>query len=169
MTPSILETDVFKAMRTFILSIVDCEVIRTQVNKVSTPKRDFIALTPTSLIPLETNTDTWTDTTKSVKRSAQMSIQVDCYGLNSVDRAQTIAALFRDDYACQYFASSGFDMQPLYASDAQQMPITSGEDTYIERWTFECVLQINPVITVPIQTANTLTAGLISVDRTYPP
>ena len=169
MSPSILETNVFVAMRAFILSALACEVIRSQTNRVSTPKGDFVALTPTSLIPLETNTDTWTDTAKSVKRPAQMSIQVDVYGANSLDLAQTIAALFRDDYACQSFKSSGFDMQPLYASDAQQMPIISGEDTYIERWTFECVLQVNPVITVPIQTANTLIAGLINVDRTYPP
>lgn len=168
-SPSILEANVFTALRTFILSVVDCEVIRSQVNRVSTPKGDFIALTPVSMAPLETNTDTWTDTTKAVKRPAQMNIQVDCYGASSADRAQVISALFRDDCACQSFLASGFDIQPLYAGDAQQMPLVSGEDAYVERWTFELALQVNPVVTLTQQTANTLKAGVINVERTYLP
>lgn len=169
MTPSILEVTIFSALRTFILSIVDCEVIRSQVNRVSSPKGDFVALTPVSSIPLETNTDAWTETEKNVLRPVQLNVQIDCYGEKSGDRAQVISALFRDDYACQSFLAYGADIQPLYAGDAQQIPLISGEDAYVERWTFELALQVNSVITVPQQTANTLTAGIISVERTYPP
>lgn len=168
MNPSILEVTVFSALRTFILSIVDCEVIRTQVNRVPTPKGDFIALTPVSAAPLETNTDTWTDTTKTVLRPVQMNFQVDCYGEKSGDRAQSISMLFRDDYACQSFLAYGLGIQPLYAGDAQQIPLISGEDAYVERWTFELALQVNPTVSFPIQTADTLTAGVINVPRTYP-
>lgn len=169
MNPSILESNAFTALREFILSVVDCEVIRTQVNRVATPLGDFIALTPGLMSPLETNTDTWTDTTKTVKRPMKMSVQVDCYGEGSADRAQAITTLFRDDYACQSFIASGFDIQPLYAGDAQQIPFISGEDAYVERWTFELALQVNSVLTIPLQTANTLTAGVVNVERTYPP
>jgi hypothetical protein len=111
----------------------------------------------------------YTPTEKNVERSSQISIQIDCYGPTSGDRATVISTLLRDEYACDQFAASGVDMQPLYASDAKQMPLIDGEQQYEERWTFEAVLQFNPVITTPQQSANALTIDLIEVDRTYPP
>lgn len=166
---SILETNIFTSLRTFILSVVDCEVIRSQVNRVSMPKGDFIALTPVSSMALETNTDTYNATTNSIKRPVQLNVQVDCYGAKAADRALTIATLFRDDYACQSFIGSGFDIQPLYAEDAHQMPLISGEEQYIERWTFEVAIQANPIVTITQQSANALVVGLLDVERTYPP
>jgi len=166
--PSVNELDIFTTLRAFILTLVGCEVIRGQVNRVAMPVGDFIALTPISQVPLETNTDTYTTTSKSVERPIRYTIQVDCYGVLAGDRASTIAAMLRDNYAVDQFALLGFDMAPLYAEDAHQMPLVDGEDQYTERWTFIAALQINPVITVPESTAGTLTAGIINVDATYP-
>jgi hypothetical protein len=166
---SILETNVLAALRTFILSAVTCEVIVAQTNRVAMPKGDFITMTSMSQVPLSTNTDTWDATTKTVLRPTQFTIQLDCYGTTAANNAQVVAALLRDDFACQSFKSSGFDIQPLYAGDAQQMPLISGEDQYINRWTFNCVLQANPTITLTQQTANALTVGVVNVERTYPP
>ena len=167
--PSILETNVFAALRAFILSLVSCEVIRTPINRVAMPVGDFIALTPLASVALATNTDTYSASAEMILRPMQYTVQVDCYGSSAGDRANTIAALFRDDYACQSFRASGFDVQPLYAGDAHQMPLVTGEEQYLERWTFECVMQANPVVTVPAQTASSLTVDLINVDATYPP
>ncbi len=167
--PNILETDVFAALRAFILTLVGCEVIRLPVNRTAMPLGDFIALSPKSSRPLSTNTDTYSATSETVLRPLEITIQVDCYGASACDRANTIAALFRDDIAFESLASSGFDISPLYASDATQLPLISGEDQYIERWTFDFVLQANPVVTVATQTANALAINqIVSVDRTYP-
>jgi hypothetical protein len=64
--PSITETNLMTALRGFILSVVDCEVIRTQVNRVAMPVGDFIALTALSGIPLSTNVTTYTSSTKAM-------------------------------------------------------------------------------------------------------
>lgn len=166
--PSIQEVDIFTVLRAFILTVVGCPVVRAQNNRVPMPVGDFIALTPRSAVPLETNTDSYTATTKTVMRPTQYTIQIDCYGQLASDRAQTIASLLRDSYAVDQFAAQGFDIAPLYAGDAQQMPLIDGEEQYEERWTFDAVLQFNPVITLPEDTADTLSAGTINVDSTYP-
>jgi hypothetical protein len=167
--PSILETNIFSALRAFITSLVACPVIRTPVNRAAMPTGDFIALTPMGRTPLSTNTDAYTASSETILSPVQYTVQVDCYGAAAGDRANTLSSLFRDDYACQSFISSGFDVQPLFATDARQMPLVSGEDQYIERWTFECVMQANPVVTIAAQTADALVVNLINVDATYPP
>ncbi len=166
--PSVTETDVFTALRAFLLTVVGCPVVRTQVNRVPMPLGDFIALTPISAAPLETNTDTYTASTKTVLRPTEYTIQIDCYGAAASDRALTIASLLRDSYAVDQFALQGFDVSPLYAGDAKQMPLIDGEEQYEERWTFNAVLQVNGLITLPEQTADTLTVGLIPADVFYP-
>ena len=166
--PSVNENDIFTVLRAFIMTVVGCPVVRAQVNRVAMPTGDFIALTPKSATPLETNTDTYTATTKTVERRTQYTIQIDCYGTLASDRAQTIATLLRDSYAADQFAASGYDVTPLYAGDAQQMPLIDGEEQYEERWTFDAVLQVNPLITLPEETANTLTVGIIPADVVYP-
>lgn len=167
--PTITETQVFAALRTFILSIVDCEVVRTLTNRVPMPKGDFVAMSPSSNIPLSTNVTAYASTTKSIVRPSQITIQIDCYGKGAGDRATAISTLLRDAYACESFSSSGFDIQPLYAGDAQQMPLVDGEQQYEERWTFGAVLQFNPVMTAPQDSAIALTVVPKNVDRTFPP
>jgi hypothetical protein len=169
MTPSITETQVFAALRAFILTIVDCEVVRLPANRVPTPAGAFVGLSPGSNIPLATNVTSYTDTQKSVERSSQITLQVDCYGSGSGDRATAISTLLRDAYASEQFAASGYDIQPLYAGDAKQLPLVDGEQQYEERWTFEAVMQFNPVITLPQDFATSLTPDVVSVERTYPP
>lgn len=171
-TPSITDTQVVTALRTFILGIVSCEVIREQVNRVAMPAGDFVALNLVAAKPLATNTDTYdtTQSTKSVLRPTQVTIQVDCYGATAGENAQAIASLLRDDYAVQSFIASGYDVAPLYAGDAQQMPLITGEEQYLQRWTFKAELQYNPILVVPQQFETVApVVNLIEVDSTYPP
>jgi hypothetical protein len=79
MAPSITETQVFTALRAFILTIVDCEVIRLPVNRASMPVGEFIGMSPLLNAPLSTNVASYTPTEKNVERSSQISIQIDCY------------------------------------------------------------------------------------------
>jgi len=166
---NITETNAFTALRAFVLAYVDCEVIRSPVNRVAMPKNDFIALTPIRQTALETNAHAYTATEETVKRPTQYTIQADFYGARASDRAHTITTLFRDEIACQFLADSGFDIQPLFASDPQQLPIVTGEEQYLERWTALFELQMNPILTLTIETANTLAVGVLNVDREYPP
>lgn len=163
MSPSITETQVFTVLRAFILTIVSCEVIRTPVNRAAMPVGPFIALSPTSNVPLSTNVSTFTLTTQQIKRPSQFTIQVDFYGVGSGDWATAISTLLRNSYACDQFSASGFDIQPLYAGDAHQLPLVNGESQYEERWTFDAVLQFNPVITAPQDSATAL-----SIANIYP-
>lgn len=167
MIASVTETQIFTALRAFILGVVDCEVIRVPNNRVPMPVGEFISLSAISNSPLSTNVSSYSSTEKSIIRPSQFTIQVDCYGASAGDRATAITTLFRDAYGCDALAPSG--IQPLYASDARQMPMVDGESQYVTRYTFDAVMQFNPVLTVSQQSANELQVGIKEVDRAFPP
>lgn len=100
------------------------------------------------------------------------SIQLDVYGPDSADNSQIISTLWRSASAVAYFANptnAAFEIAPLYASDARQMPFITGSQQYQERWTLDLNLQVNPVVATPIQFASAVTVGLINVDAAFPP
>lgn len=167
--PSVTETQLFTQLRAYLLTIVDCEVVRGQVNRVAMPKGDVIYMSPGSMAQLATDVNSFTDTTQSIEQSTQWVAQIDCYGSMANDRAKVITMLLRNGHAFDFFKASGVDMSPLYADDAQQMPLVTGEEQYLERWMFNAVFQYNPVITLNQQSANQLEVGLINVDVSYPP
>jgi hypothetical protein len=176
---SITELQVFTALRALIQSLIDpslCEVIRTQGNRVPTPKGAFIALTPSLLERLSTNESTYNGTlqTQALKQSTKVSIHVDCYGPSSGEWAVTLMTVLRSEYASQFFdtqrAAGGIDMQTLYASEPQQLPLVTGESQFLERWFFESVLQTNPIVTLPQQSAIVVgPVKLINADVSYLP
>lgn len=99
-------------------------------------------------------------------------MQLDLYGAASGDWAVMLETLLRDETGC--IALAGSDptnpiCQPLYTSDAVEAPLEDTEDQYEQRWTIEGVLQYNPVTSVPMQFADTLTVTLTNVDEAYPP
>ena len=167
------ETVVFTALRAFMLGLVTCEVIRLPVNRVATPAGGFVALSPLSNTPLATNVGAQAGQQKTVTQSRQVTIQVDCYGPGAGDNAAKISMLFRDFYGCEALAAIDPGVQPLYATDAHQMPLIDGEAQYVERWTFDCVMQVNPSHAVLQPAATELhfdpVAGIRSVDRACPP
>jgi hypothetical protein len=105
---------------------------------------------------------------KSLLQPTKVTIQLDVHGPASGDNAAIITTTFRDDYAVQSFLSSGFDVQPLYADNAHQVPFLNGEQQIEERYVIDVVMQCNPIITVPQQFAAVLSIGLTNVDVTYP-
>jgi hypothetical protein len=86
---------------------------------------------------------------KSMLQGTRVTVQLDVHGPGSADNSQIITTLFRDEYATTAFAASGFDVTPLYADDARQIPFVNGEQQIEERWVIDMVMQCNPVITVP--------------------
>ena len=163
------ETTIFTALRAFILGLVTCEVIRLPVNRVAMPVGEFIALSPLSNIPLATNVGVQAGQQKTITQARQVTVQVDCYGPGAGDNAAKISMLFRDFYGCEALAAIDPGVQPLYATDAHQAPLVDGEAQYVERWTFDCVVQVSSAQTVAQDAAIALRADVRNVDRTYPP
>jgi len=198
-TVSITETNVFTALRAFMLAILPSgvSVIRGQVNRVAEPSGpDYVVLTPGTRTRLATNVDALTVTrtglvfvgtggpitfvgsspisffsatgAKTSQASTQFAVQVDVHGPNASDNAQIITTLFRDEYACDALAASGFEIQPLYASDPQQLAFINGEAQYEDRWGVDLQLQVNPVVSTPQEFADRLQITSRNVDALYP-
>jgi len=107
-----------------------------------------------------------------IAQPTKVTVQLDVHSANvqdAADMAQTIATLFRDEYATQFFAVTGTDVTPLYAGDPKQMPFINAEQQYETRYVVDAVLQANQVVGVPQQFADRLTVDLISVEATYTP
>ena len=183
MTPtlSLTESQTCTALRAFLLNVLPSpvEVIRTQDNRVPVPSGpDYVTMTPMMLVRLETNVVTYGDPfpatpgTRMDRKATQVTVQLDIYGPASADNAQIVATLLRSDYATDQFATSGFDVTPLYAGEPHQMPFSNGEQQVENRWTVDAVLQTNPIVTTGQEFASEVhigTQGLINVDVVYPP
>jgi hypothetical protein len=106
----------------------------------------------------------------------KFTAQLDIHGEFSADNAHIISTLFRDEYGIELFKASGYDVTPLYANEAHQLPFNNGEQQVETRWTMDVVMQCNPIVTVPQYFADQLnfgvlgiSSGVISVDASYPP
>ncbi len=131
------------------------------------PEGPFIAITPGKLRALATNTTTYNHTNaRTVTRSTEFDIQVDCYGPDSADWAVIITTMFRDPYGYDTLSP---ECTPLYATDPVQMPLTNAEDNYEQRWSFSALLQFNPAVSVSQEFADALRVTLVNVDATFPP
>lgn len=173
-TVSITKSQLFTALRSFLLGLFPdgWEVIEAQDNRVPMPAGNFIEMTATILNPLSTPKSTWVDpgtnpgSNQSVT-STQWRCQLDVYGPGAADVATTIANLVRTEYACDQFASSGIEMQPLYSEGPHNTTMINAEQQYEERWTLDFIAQFNPVVTTPLDFAGELNAELVEIDTTY--
>lgn len=98
-----------------------------------------------------------------------VAVQLDVHGPAGGDNAQIIATILRDEYACEVFEASGFDMDPLYTEDPRQIPFFNENQQAEYRWIVEARIQANQKISVGQQFAAAVIVGLISVDVVYPP
>jgi hypothetical protein len=172
MQPSVTETQLFTALRSFVIEVTGLGeklVLRGPLNRLSMPKDGFIVMSPLGQKGLSTNTTTYGDTTKTLRRSTEWSAQIDCYGTLAGDRAQVIATAIRDSWTCRKFAELDPDVQPLYATDARQMPLVTGEQQYEQRWTFEIRLTYKPGVVLPQDSATELHVEFVEVDSAHHP
>jgi hypothetical protein len=94
---------------------------------------------------------------ETLLQPTRVTVQLDIHGPGSSDNAQTISTLFRDDYAVQQFATSGFDIAPCYADDPRSVPFQNGEQQWEVRYVVDAVMQVNQLISgVPTQFAAAL-------------
>lgn len=167
--PSITETAILTALRTYLLSILPAgvEVVKGQANKVPEPTSpDFVVMTHMGRDRLSTNVDTWDmggadPTVIAARHGTSSRVQLDIHGPNGTDNAQIITTLWRDDYACTSIDSAIFT--PLDATDGQQMPFINGENQYEDRWVVTLTLQSSPIVSTPMQFTSTLTPNISAI------
>jgi hypothetical protein len=163
---SLTEDAIMTSLRAFIVDVLPdgVEVVQGQDNMVPMPAgSDFVIMTPAKrqqLSQTETEYD-GTGGTKEISRSTSLHFQLDTYGPNASDNTQLITTLFRDDYGVLFFKTSG--LAPLYCDDGQQMPLVSGEQTWVQRWMMRGVLQTDLAVTVTSEFADTLITTLTEV------
>jgi len=165
------KSTIFTKLRTFIQSIINCEVIQGFGNLTAMPVGGFIVITPLFMDRLSTNYNTFHDgsydlpaPTPGIQQSqqaVQYTIQIDCYGISSNEWANAITTLWRDDFGCQSLLP---DCQPLYADNPKQMALIDGEQNYTQRWAITAVMQYNPVTTVPMEFFDSTIFDMIDVD-----
>ena len=163
-------------LRTYLLSIVPAGtiVLRGPVDRAAQPVDPHVVFTPVFRRRLRTNVETDVDPfpnptpgSTQIEEGVQFEMQVDCYGDSLAhDWAAMVETTFRSEYAVNALAP---ECAPLYADEARQVPLVTGEEQYLERWMVRAVLQYNPVTTVPQQFADTVTVNIIEVDARYPP
>ena len=158
---------VFKSLGDFIKTLVLCPIVKGQKNFVPPPNGPFIVMTQVGQNRLGTNEDSYDTLTqnKTITRYTQYDIQLDFYGDGSGDRAGIVETAFRDEYGTENFGNL---IQPLYCTDAKQMPLINGEQNYEQRWTIVASMQANLDVIVAQQSATQLSVTPVNVNVTYP-
>lgn len=173
-TISLPDDIIYQRLRSFIIGVVapDApEVIRGPSNRVPMPKDPFICLTPGTMKKLSWPVKSYSDPTpttgtRDYLQPTQYRVQVDCYGPASPQWAAMIATLFFSDYGVE---NLGPEVAPLYADEPQEMALINDEQQFEQRWTFNALVQYNPVISTPQQFADQLAIDkFIEVDSTFP-
>ena len=159
MNTSITNKQVFVALGNFLKSMFSCDVIIGEVNLVSMPQGSFILMNDVGKRRLSTNAHSYSSEGEmSVSTATEYRIQLDFYGADSGDMCQSFISLANDLYAYESFPER---IKPLYTSEPMQIPLVTGEENFLEQWTTEIHLQINPTVTVPVTLIDELSVTII--------
>lgn len=101
---------------------------------------------------------------QTLEQDVNLVFQLDIHGPAGTDNAGIVSTMFRDAYAVDWFAARSERVIPLFADDPRQGPFISGEEQYEDRWLVEISLQVNYLITVPQQFADTVTVVVTNVE-----
>lgn len=160
--PSIVLDTVFDALGLFLQPFVNgAQVIRAQVNRVAMPVGSFVELTEIANVDLEVPRF-WYDGVnfqRNIIGPKRLMIQADFYGPQSGDWCAAIKTVWRTPYATAQFPAG---IAPLYCDDGHEAPLITGEEQYERRWALTMHVQYNPVIVVPLQSADTLKMNILN-------
>ena len=154
--PSIALDSVFDALGAFIAPFVGgAPIIRAQVNRVPMPISSFVELTEIASVDLETPRSTYDGVNfqSDIIGPKRLMIQVDFYGEAAGDWCAAVKTVWRTPYATDQFPAG---ISPLYCDDGQEAPLITGEEQYERRWALTTSLQYNPIVVVPLQSADVL-------------
>lgn len=109
-----------------------------------------------------------------IEQGQKVTVQLDFHSADPLvegQMASTVSTLMRDGYAVRQFRSQtpDYGVAPLLADDPRQMPFLNAEQQYEWRWVVEALLQVNAVVSVPQEFADSAEVELVDVDAVYPP
>lgn len=145
----------------------DAEIVRGQVNRVAQPRNPCVILTEMGLTDLQVPSSTTApgDEESTLSGPQRIMVQVDFYGPLAGEWCSAAKQALRSSYG---FDAMPTDIKPLYTDDGRQAPLISGEQQYETRWILSALLQYNPVVTVPQQTATALELEeIVAADLNY--
>lgn len=163
-TVSLTVDQVIKALAGFVEPFVGAStIVRGQINRVPQPQSPCVVLTELLQVDLETPVASYIDPYPTPGGRAEyagpkrIDIQIDFYGDDAGDYCAAVKGVYRTSYATEQFPDG---IKPLYCTDGMQMPLVTGEQQYLGRWTLTASLQYNPVVAVPQEFAEELEATL---------
>lgn len=175
---SITESNLLGALKAWLIVVSgfgNAVVVKGQANRVAMPNGSYVIMTSLGVSELSYIKEaiytpgSANPGTEGDERSMEWRVQIDCYGVGAFDLADTLKVLTRTEFTFDQFASSGVDMQPLYASEPKNLTIVNGEGQYEPRWSFDLHVQYNPVVTFPQSFMTTLEITPKSIDAQFPP
>lgn len=183
LTPN--EDHVFDALWGFVAALFDVSVqpniFKGYQNMTSTPPGvSYIVLSPGIKVRQNQIVRSYDPIAglQNIERDTEYSYQIDCYGPNGPDYADTVAIAWPSLWACDYFAGNlatptpgaPLPVTPLYADEPQQLNIVNAEMQYEQRYMTKLHLQVNQTVGLPqdfFTTAPTVTVEVPS-DYTTP-
>lgn len=110
---------------------------------------------------------------QSIQQNVELTAQLDFHSALTTtagDMAQVFSTLFRDQYASTQFEgqSPNYGVSPLYCEDPAQRPFLNEAQQVEWRWVVDAYLQVDQVVTVPLQYADVLKVVAKSVDVIFP-
>lgn len=147
-------------------------VLPGPINRAAQPAVDHLIMTPIHRRRLRTNVEVDVDPFPTpggftaIETGTAVTFQMDFYGASAAEWAAALVAVWRSEYAVRGLAP---ECAPLYADEGRMIPLVTGEEQYLTRWTLSAVVQYNPVTAQPQQFADTAEVTVINVDERYPP
>ena len=150
--------------------------IQAPVNRAAQPKGPHVVMTLLFDGRLRTVVTTYrrpaplpapNDGFADMEQGTEIHVQLDYYGGVGVSPAaphawsKAFQTAFNDEYAVDALAP---EAAPLYIDDARMIPLITGEEQYLVRWSQTARLQYNPVTTKPAQFAEQLSVTAIDVE-----
>lgn len=168
MTPSLSQDQVNDAIGDFLTNILPggTKIIVGQVNRVPSPKGDFVVLWPLRLTRLATNNEQQASlgVAATFMQPVQCVMQLDVHGPQAANNAVVISTIFRSSYAVDFFSANSPGIAPLFADDPRQMPFVTAAQQYEDRYIVEANLQVNQTVTATAQSARALELDITNVE-----
>lgn len=163
-----------EAVNDFILrytDVVQDNLFRGYQNRATLPQvNDYTMYYEQGINRIGTNVDEVRNTETEVYTLREYTINIDFCGDDQeklANRAKNLAILSRSMYGCDFFKSYGISLS--YAEDVQYLPYVDEEQQYIHRYRIVIHLTRWDSVTLPQQTANTVSAYIENVDAHHKP
>lgn len=110
---------------------------------------------------------------KGMTQEAEVTVQIDFHSPDSLagDFAQTVSTALRDEYGVSFFANLSAPLNgvvPFYADDPAQRPFVNDQNQYEFRWSCDAKFQVNQVVSVPQEYADSADIDVVDVLADYP-